>query len=246
MVLESGSDMIILDAGSGLIELDAQLRTIFPEYPNKLPFQPNLLLSHLHLDHILGLIWFSPIWNEDNNMRIFSSSRDGRPLKEQVFGTFVPPYWPVDVAKFSQVQCHEITGPFKIGSLTITPFAANHPDNTLSFHITDGQKTLVYSLDNEMPENCDKAALPLTKYCQDADLVIFDASYLQADYQQKRGWGHSTVQDGLKLAAASGCKRLMFAHYGHEYSDKDLDSLQELITDHERFIFAHEGMEIEI
>ena len=246
MVLESGNSMILLDAGSGLIKLDAELRKQFPGYPNDVPFELSLLLSHLHIDHINGIIWFTPIWSKESGMRIFTCSRDDRPLNEQVFGIFKPPYWPLDMAKVSQAECCEVSGPFKIGELTITPFAANHADKTQSFHITDGQKTLVYSLDNEMPEQDTENTFELVKYCNNADMVVFDAAYLPKDYPPKRGWGHSTVQDGVSLADVSGCKRLMFAHYGHEYTDDELDTLHEGITGDKRFVFAREGVEIDI
>jgi len=241
MVLESGSGMIILDAGSGLMKLDAELREKFPDYPINLPFKPNILISHLHLDHILGLTGFTPILTEGADTRIFTCTRDERPLKEQVFGIFTPPYWPLDMASTAYAECVAISSTFKVDGFTVTPFSANHSDNTSSFYITDGQKSLVYLLDHEMSQQGESAAL--LKHCRNADLVVFDSSYLLKDYPKKRGWGHSTVEDGIKLAEKSHCKRMVFAHYGQEYSDCDLDKLKEIVPNDGRFIFAYEGLE---
>jgi len=244
ILLESGSNMIILDAGSGLIKLDTELREKFPDYPNNLPFKLSILISHLHLDHILGLTGFAPIWAKGTDTRIFTCTRGDRPLNEQVFGIFAPPYWPVYMANASHAECVAISGTFKVDRLMVTPFSANHPDSTLSFHITDGHKSVVYLLDNEMSQQNEPTIL--LEHCRNADLVVFDAAYLLEDYPQKRGWGHSTVQDGVKLAEKSGCKRMVFAHYGQEYSDSDLNKLKEIVPSDDRFIFAYEGMEIVI
>lgn len=244
VVLENKGEMIILDAGSGLMKLDAELREKYPNYPQGLPFKPNILLSHLHLDHVQGLTGFTPIWVKDTGTRIFTCSRDGRPLDEQVFGIFAPPYWPVRMASISFAECVTISGPFEVAGLTITPFSSFHPDNTFAFHITDGEKRVVYMLDNEVTQPY--VPNPLLEYCTNADLVVFDAAYTLEDYPKKRGWGHSTVQDGIRLAEQSGCKCIVFAHYGQEYSDEELDELQEVVKGDDRFLFAYEGLEVEI
>jgi ribonuclease BN (tRNA processing enzyme) len=100
-------------------------------------------------------------------------------------------------------------------------------------------------LDNELPALQGDMYQTALAYCRGADLIVSDAAYLARDYPQKRGWGHSTVQDGVKLAEASGCKRMVFSHYGFEYTDRDLDELQKSLgLDGNRFLFARDGMEI--
>ena len=244
MTLENNGEMIILDAGSGLMKLDEEWRGKYPSYPSDLPFKPNILLSHLHLDHVQGMTGFAPIWTKDANTRIFTCARDDRPLDEQVFGIFAPPYWPVRMASISFAECITISGEFEVGGLTITPFSSFHPDNTIAFHITDGNKKIVYMLDNELTQPDIPAAT--LGYCHNADLVVFDASYALKDYPKRRGWGHSTVQDGVRLVKQSGCRRILFSHYGQEYSDYDLDEWQKIVAGDPRFLFAHEGMEIDI
>jgi len=244
MVLESGNSNIILDAGSGIIKYDAELRAKFPDYPAGLPFRFNILLSHLHMDHIQGLTGFTPIWVPGTDTRIFTCSRDGKPLNEQIFGMFAPPYWPIKMASVSRANCIEISAPFCVDGFRVEPFASNHPDETLAFRITDGEKTIVYLLDSEvsqLPEND-----PLVEYCRNVDLIIFDATYTLSDYSKKVGWGHSTVHDGIGLAKKSGCKRVLFAHFGQEYSDADLEKIKTTVPDTKQFVFAKEDMEIEI
>ena len=245
MALEAEGSMIILDAGSGILGLDAELRAKYPGYPDNLPFTPSILISHLHLDHIIGLTEFAPIWTEGGGARIFTCTRDDRHISAQIFGAFMPPYWPAPMAELSFAECVAVSDPFEVDNkFTVMPFYANHPDKTLSFHITDGHKTLVYLLDHEMLRLDESAEL--LAHCRNADMVVFDAAYLLKDYPKKRGWGHSTVQDGVKLAEECGCKRMMFAHYAQAYEDSDLDQLKEAVPDDGRFLFARDGMVVEI
>jgi len=239
----NGNDRLILDAGSGLMLLADELRSVYSDYPRNLPFRPNILLSHLHLDHINGLTGFLPLWAENTDARLFTCSRGDAPLCEQIFGAFTPPYWPISLLESLHAQCVEITDTFEVDGFIVTPFAANHPDKTQSFHITDGSKSIVYLLDNEMPA-IDTAVL--LNHCKDADLVVFDASYLPLDYPQRKGYGHATVLDGIKLANDSGCKRMVFAHYAQDYTDKEIDELKTTLSADKRFLLAREGLEIEI
>jgi len=244
MTLETAGQIIILDAGSGMAQMD-RLTKIFAQSGK--PF--DILISHLHIDHIIGLTVFSKVWinSPEELLRIYTISRDERPLKEQIFGPFVPPYWPVPMVKFANAECIEIETnvPFQVGNFTITPFTAAHPDKSTSFHITDGEKTVVHLLDNETQALSDEAWEELVNYCKNADMVIFDSAYAGIDYPTKKGWGHSTIEDGFKLAEASGCKKMMLSHHGFEYSDQELEVLEYYAkAKGDMFLFAYDGMEL--
>jgi len=244
ITLDTADQTIILDAGSGLAQMD-RLTKIFAR--NGRPFE--VLLSHLHLDHLIGLTVFSKVWmnSPDDLVRIYTLDRDERPLKEQIFGVFTPPYWPVSMVQFANAECIAIEAgiSFKLGSFTITPFVAAHPDKTISFHITDGNITVVHLLDNEIPVLSQEQWKSLVHYCKDADLVMFDSAYAVIDYPDKKGWGHSTIEDGFKLAEASGCKKMMFTHFGFEYGDQELEIFEsQAKSQGDTFFFARDGMEI--
>jgi len=240
MSLESNGELLILDAGSGLLALEDEL-AINPDC------NINILLSHLHFDHIIGLSAFSPIWNPAINTRVFSCSHDERPLDEQIFGTFCPPYWPVAIKDRIFAQCIPIEAgvPFKVGTFTITPFEAEHPDKTLSYHITDGHKRVVHMLDSEITHTDGSEYEHLMEHCRDADLVVFDATYSDEDYQTRKGWGHSTVKDGVYFAEKWNCRRILFSHFCRKYSDDKLDSLKKHFDAADsRFILAYDGLEM--
>ena len=251
MLLESGGEYLILDAGSGILRMEHDYKDINEDSHAKLPFKPSILLSHLHLDHIIGLAAYSPLFDHTTETKIYTISRDTRPLKSQIFGAFVPPYWPVSMTDDAFVECIEIftNTPFNIGPFTITPFHAQHLDKTVSFHITDGEKSVVYLLDSELDLMTDKHYHELVNYCTDADLVVFDAAYTMEDYKTKRHWGHSTVEDGVRLAIKCNCERMLFSHFAPDYIDSELDELIAYLIPHgygSRFIMASDGLSIKI
>lgn len=238
MTIESQGVGIIFDAGSGLMMLEKELAPV----PN------HILISHLHIDHIIGLGMFTPMWTKNSRMRVYTCSRDDRPLRDQIFGAFVPPYWPASLAKNSGAQCIGIEAgvPFNIGHIKVTPFLANHPDKTLSFHVDDGEKIFIHLLDHEIVGMSDKAYQDLINICAGADMVVFDSAYSSEDYPALQGRGHSTVEQGVALAKACKPKRMMFSHYGWQYSDKQLDTWEMLVAKETccEFIFAYDGLEM--
>ena len=133
MTLEYDGQVLILDAGSGLAQMDRFSRIFMRDDK---PY--NILLSHLHMDHIIGLTVFSEIWLEKAPVRIYTINRDERPLKEQVLSPFNPPYWPVSMTRYGNVECIELkyNQPFELDLFTITPFEPAHNDKASSFCIT--------------------------------------------------------------------------------------------------------------
>jgi len=247
ILVETEGQALILDAGTGLIQIEAQWREFFPGYPESLPFRPDILISHLHMDHIIGLTGFGPVWNPKSGLRIFSCSRGEGSLKEQIFGAFRPPYWPVAMGETAQAECVAIHPdvPFALGKFNITPFSACHPNQTMSFYITDGHKKIAHLLDND-PEHLDYGSYKkLLQYCRDVDLVVYDAAYTQEDYEARKDWGHSTIARGVAFAEECGCRRMMFSHFSQEYSDEKLSAMEDGL-DRTKFLFAYDGLELDL
>ena len=231
---------LILDAGSGLYGLDLHWKASGRNAATPV----HVLLSHLHFDHTIGLINFSNIYSDIGDVNIYTCSRDGRPLKEQVLSVFRPPYWPLDLSAMPSVKFKElmVEARFNLGSFDITPFVANHPDNTTAYKIKAMGKTIVYLLDFEMAALSDDEHAKLLSYCRNADLIVFDASYNDEDCKRRKGWGHSTVAQGKELLAHSCAKRMIFSHFSQEYEDEELDAWAVGLDS--RFVMARDGLEI--
>jgi phosphoribosyl 1,2-cyclic phosphodiesterase len=200
-------------------------------------------LSHLHIDHILGLAFYKPLFDEKIKTCLYTCSRDERPLLSQIFGIFAPPYWPVSLDKIVKTDTAQVFAdkPITIGAFTVTPFSANHADKTLSYKIFDGEKTIVHLLDNEMGGMDKFQYETMVDHCKNVDLVVFDAAYTVEEYENgKRGFGHSTVEQGIKLAADCGCKNMLFSHFSPQYTDEELNSFTT------RFTMAQDGLELRL
>ena len=248
-LIESGGGFLIIDAGSGLFALGADLAS---GRLKNMRAPLNLLLSHLHFDHLSGLAMFSPVFAAQPSLRVYTNLRGApplKPLKEQVFGIFDPPYWPVALKDVATAECVPVSAdvPFTLDRFTVTPFAAAHQDDALSFHISDGRASLVYLLDSELAGIGGAEAARLSKYCGGADLVIFDAAYSHADYAAHyRGWGHSTVREGVRRAREWRCKRMLFSHFSPKYSDGEIDAWASEFDGGAEFMLARDGMELYI
>jgi ribonuclease BN (tRNA processing enzyme) len=239
--LDIDGHIILLDCGTGLMQFYHDMKDRFKD-----GFKFDVLLSHLHLDHIIGFSTFGPILSPDSDIRIFTRSRGELPLVSQVFGVFQPPYWPIEIAEMTSAKVLEIAGEesFKLSdNIEVTSFWSEHHNETVGFRI-DADKSLVYLLDYEINENSDKYE-ELIGFCKDADIAVFDSTYLPEDYPPRRGWGHSTFLDGIALAEASACKKMVFSHICQDYSDVALNAVKGKF-DASKYSIAFDGMEIEI
>ena len=251
MVVESQGFCMVIDAGTGILGFQQELKRKHPDFPAGINQRIPIVLSHLHLDHIIGLGAFAPVWHPDSQLDIYAVPYNGRPLKDLLFEVFKPPYWPV-VMNESTVTFNALSrgGITDIGPFRVNTFSAPHPDNASNFHISDGRKSLVYLLDAEVRSLDAPAYQKLSEICARADVVIFDAAFAPKDYENRRGWGHSTYEDGIKLAEDSGCKRIVFTHFSPEYGYNDLFAWQQDVKtrfpDGDKYIFAKEGMELSL
>ena len=233
--VETEGRTIILDAGSGLFQYAMDI--------GSRPLEADILLGHLHLDHIIGLPMFKPLWHPASKIRILTKDRVGDgSLPAQVYGAFRPPYWPITLEKLSRAEVSALPMEEKFtlaDGVTVTAIDSPHMDQTTAFRI-EGDKTLVYLVDFEMPTS------DLERYidfCRGADLVIFDACYLPVDTDGRQGWGHSTYESGLLLAERAGCKRMLFTHINPECADAMINWEARHLrgTEHS---FAFDGMEL--
>ena len=230
-LVDFGGETVILDAGSGLASLGAGVP--LPGGRKNV----HILISHPHIDHIMGLFSFPLFYDPAAEIRLYGDTG----LRSQLGAVFGPPFWPLGPDDFpARVEIREI-GPGERLSLgegvTVSTLRGNHPGNSLLYRLESGGKTLVYTLDCEMDEGMLTA---LTSFARDADLLIWDAAFTQDDF--KKGWGHSTWQEGLALCRMAGAKRVLMTHYSQSYSDRFLSEQERLAGTDSRCLFAKEGM----
>ncbi|MBO5329001.1 MAG: MBL fold metallo-hydrolase [Anaerotignum sp.] len=235
-LLQAEGETILLDAGTGILKSTALLadKEIC-----------HLLLGHMHMDHIIGIAFWRPLFTKGKQVHIYSEKRDGMTTKEQIANFLKAPYWPVGIELFQGVaDYHDINvgETFHIGDVMIKTMRSNHPNEGTLYRVEWDGKSVVYAIDFE---HSTEASSALAAFARNADVLIYDSTYAPETYPQKKGWGHSTWVEGLKLKEAAGVKTLLLAHHEIDNNDEMLDALQAELTALDKDVYlAKEGMEI--
>lgn len=219
--------MVILDAGSGIRRLgttiDGRVARI------------DVLLSHLHLDHIIGLGFFGPLFRQDHEVHIWGPSSNQLDVRSRLTRYLSQPLFPVRVHDLPcDPALHDVPlGRFELPDVEVTAMLVCHPGPTVGYRITDGRSVLAYLPDHEpalsgFPERPDwTSGFDLAR---DADLLLHDAQYTTEEYRERVGWGHSAVADTIAFAASAGARQLVPFHHDPGHTDADLDALYADLT----------------
>lgn len=236
----SGNEIIVFDAGSGLLQLGSVLKAANG------PKRVHIFLSHLHMDHVLGLFGFPLLHDPNAEIHLYGEAKAGVPFRGLIEGLVRPPYWPLGIRDFqARIEFHEIAPEETVvlpGSpdTTVRTMRGNHPNLSLLCRLDAGRTSVVYALDCEM----DAGILPeLTDFARDSKVLIWDANFTVADLQE--GWGHSTWEQGVALRRTCGAETVLMTHYCWTYTDQFLREQEQLAAKADRAVrFAKEGMEI--
>jgi phosphoribosyl 1,2-cyclic phosphodiesterase len=237
-----GDQLYIFDCGTGFRLLGNQLRTEF----NGNPISAHVFLSHFHWDHIQGLPFFGPLYENAKNRFVFHSSNRTRALKQVLEEQMASPYFPVGLKEMkAQREFHNLEeGKIRLDDITIRTAWLNHPQGCMGFRLETKEGVIVYATDNEPgDEGFDKS---VRKLAEGADVLIYDAQYLPDEYEtRRRGWGHSHWREAVNIVMQSGAKDLILYHHDPDHDDLCLDKVvQEARNYYPRVRAAAEGMEI--
>lgn len=216
-----GPHLLIFDAGTGLRPLgDALMR--------EEPVDADLFFSHTHLDHIVGLPFFKPIYSHRNTIRLWAGHLlPEHSLKDVVRSMMKAPLFPVPIdlfnsgPSFNDFRCGDRLEP-KPG-VSIVTGRLSHPDRATGYRIEYADKSICYVTDTEHRANeLDANILALV---EGADLFIYDCTYTDEEYPCFVGWGHSTWQQGVRLSEAAGVKTLVAFHHDPSHDDAFMDGI---------------------
>ncbi len=225
VTLSDGS-LLALDAGTGIRSLGLALAAE--------PARLHILLTHLHLDHIQGLVFFAPAFRAQTEIVIWGPASPEASLRDRIGRYISAPLSPVEVRELpcdvSFRHCPEIE--WRIGPALVHAGSVAHRGPTLGYRIDDGDCSLAYIPDHEPALGADIEALDEDwisgfALARDASLLIHDGQYADAEYPDHLGWGHSSISHALSFAHRAGAERTVLFHHDPLHSDARLDRLDE-------------------
>jgi phosphoribosyl 1,2-cyclic phosphodiesterase len=238
-----GDSLYIFDCGTGFRVLGQALRHEF----NGHPVSAHVFVSHFHWDHIQGIPFFGPLYDNRKNRFQFHSSSRTRSLKRVLEEQMAAPYFPVGLTEMQAGQnFYDLEeGRIQLGDVSLQTLWLNHPQGCMGYRLETKDGVMVYATDNEPGDALfDKN---VRKLADGADVLIYDAQYLPDEYERKRGWGHSHWREAINVVTESGAKDLVLFHHDPDHDDKCIDKVVKEARDYyPRLRAASEGMQIEI
>ncbi len=222
--------LLVLDAGTGIRLLGNQL----VERSNG-EVEVDLLLSHTHWDHIQGLPFFAPLFNGASAVRIVGPRQGDVTLETILRRQMEPVVFPVPLDGLAaQLTVEHVADDLVVGDFEVRAMRVRHPGNTLAYRLTPvaGGASLAYVTDNELGQGGNYEVGPhwreeFVQFLQGVEVLVHDSMYTGRELEQYRGWGHSSFEEAVALAAEAGVRRLVLFHHRPERDDIAMDALAE-------------------
>ncbi len=255
--LRAEGEIIILDAGSGLRLLGNSLEE---EFRSK-PIKPTLLITHTHWDHIQGLPFFLPAYQEKNSLRVLGYEGARKGLAAILASQMEISFFPVslhDMPSFIEIEeLKEME--FSIGRVQVSARFVNHPGICVGYRLETSSGSVAYLPDNEPygvlnpaqrgSSDLDQARAyamaertKLVQFLRRVDVLIIDAQYTDDEYTHKVGWGHGSLSSVVSLALDADVRKLFLFHHDPEHDDKKVDEIVEAA----RTIVLESGKSMEV
>jgi phosphoribosyl 1,2-cyclic phosphodiesterase len=249
--VRAGNAILIFDGGTGLRLLGKKLL-------KEMPLTAHMFFSHVHWDHIQGFPFFEPAFVAGNVFHLYGGNNVSRTLEETLAGQMDHPNFPVHLGAMGATMTfrdlvegetvaidHDAIEPVRV-----TTAGGNHPQGVYAFRVEHEGKVFVYATDTEHYEG--RVDDKLVELARGADVLVYDAQYTPEEYAgtagtggSKRGWGHSTFEEGARLARAAAARRLVLFHHDPAQNDAAVREKEKRA----RVLFsgviaAHEGLAI--
>ena len=234
-----GGQVLILDAGSGIRRLG---QSLLQEFRDK-ALNITLLVTHTHWDHIQGFPFFMPAYSPRVNVRVLGYSGAVHGLRGALFEQMQSAFFPVGLNQMaSHVTFEELEDMhFNVGAVKVRTIFANHPGICLAYRLSTPGGDIVYMPDHEAYERneierqkaagessrnaLDYARLQdekVVEFLREADVIIADSQYDEAEYPSRRGWGHTCADDTVHLAMRASVKQLFLFHHDPDHHDQKI------------------------
>ncbi len=209
--------LVVLDCGTGIRPLGASL---LPDPPAEI----DVLLTHMHLDHVAGLGFFAPLFL-DTTVRIWGPRLGDEPLADRIAVYLSPPLFPIGFADIpATIEVTEVERErWQIGGLTVTSAPVRHPGGALGYRLEEGGGALAFIPDNEIGLDADAGV----ELAVGADVLLHDAQYTDAEYSGRVGWGHSSLSAFAAFVQRTEPARALMFHHDPAHDDDTLEAMRD-------------------
>ena len=223
--LEDGT-RVVLDAGTGIRLLGLELAAAA-----RRPL--HVFLTHLHVDHIEGLGFFAPLWDEDQELHLWGPPSPVASLEERISRYLSPPLFPVQVSEVpATVHFHDLPDEgFELGSAQVQAQPVTHRGPTVGFRFEEEGSSLAYIPDHEpylgvLRGEVEPEWLSGFALAERVGILLHDAQYSESEYPRHRGFGHSSVAHAVAFAQVAEAERLILFHHDPSHGDAELRELE--------------------
>jgi len=244
LVEGQAGERIILDAGTGIRALGRRLIQAGVE-------EVLLLLSHYHLDHVVGWPSFPLLYRKGVTVRVASSHKDGVEAEQILSQLMNQPFWPVQMDSVQARLQFEST-PDQYGHLAIRSCPVHHPGGCAAYRVDEPASgtSVVFATDIEWSQSTEsekKAFIQLCKEPTPCGWLLFDGQYSRATYPSYIGWGHSCWEDAVAVARVCETKKLRIIHHAPDQKDHQLERIRRrVMAAHSGADLALDGLEVDL
>lgn len=242
LLKSSSGGLLIVDAGTGIMRLGERVMA----GSGKAAIELNVLLTHFHLDHIIGLPFFAPLYSSRAAI-VFHSPVEPKETEKYLAGLQMGRYFPVsfrETASRKKILKANESG-FEVGGFRIFCCPLNHPQGSVAYRIEEGGGSVVFATDTEPPDGgMDER---LASFIRGATYFVYDATFTLREYRVRQGWGHSTWLEGTRLARAGGVRNLVLSHFNPDHDDSRVAGLvRQARKEFRRTFAAREGWKVRV
>lgn len=255
--VRAGPHLIIIDAGTGIIDLGAKLQAESERAGAdgaSVPLEGTLLFTHGHHDHTQGLPFFAPLRSGRCAFHVLGPHVFGQDWCEVLNRAMHPAVYPASLDQLrgmrsvrnvyerqaiviTRVGAEPVICELDHGAPLVPPGAVeiqlyhsgHHPrGGSMMYNIRYHGKSLVFATDTEGYEGGDQRLIELA---WEADLLIHDAEYTEREYMGpplvRQGWGHSTWKMAVEVGQKANVKRLALTHHHAPHDDATLRRIEQ-------------------
>ncbi len=243
------SHIVFFDAGSGLIQAGKDLVPEIIEHKKSSndPFHITIMFTHTHIDHLMGLNFFVPLYMQGVHINFIGPAILGVDLEDILSNLCEPQYHPVSMQEFRSTKHFE-----NIHENMIIYFVKDDPyyhietngeslpkdaelviknmkyyfhpkDGSYNYRIEHDDKVVIFATDIEQYQETDQR---LVNFSKNADILIHDAQYNLDQYKMFQGYGHSNYKMACDAANKANVDKLLLFHHDPGNDDAALEKIE--------------------